>query len=384
MSKDTIDYDSEEQINIFKEILKTPSENPGDYEEGVAKVISDILKQEGIESRLVPIDDNRVNLYATLESGVNGNHLLFNGHLDTVPTGDGWSVDPFGGEEVDGYIYGRGASDMKAGVASMVYAAICLKRAGYPKTGKLTLFFNADEERINLGMKQFLQENLEADYAIISEPTDLDIAIGHRGVARFYLKTQGEAGHSCYVKKPINAIEKMSGILPGLFQYTESIRKEKNDDFLGHAISNITTINGGVAGNIIPDECVVEIDRRTLPGETIEDIEEEYHQVIRNWNSTIPYELERYTFLPASLISSDHPFVETLQEKANRHVENSNIKSFEATCEAPFFSVEKGIPTIIFGPGSISEAHVTNEKVAKEEIIQASHIFIDLCEEILA
>src|SRR5699024_6623038 len=122
--------------------------------------------------------------------------LLYNGHLDTVPAGSNWNYPPFDAHEDNkGYISGRGASDMKAGVSAMLYAAICMKRLGYPKKGRLILFFNADEEHSNLGMKQFLQEDYKADYAIISEPTGLNINIGHRGSAKYKLYTYGEAKH---------------------------------------------------------------------------------------------------------------------------------------------------------------------------------------------
>nr|WP_309100006.1 M20 family metallopeptidase [Fredinandcohnia onubensis] len=380
-------FNEGEQLSIFKEIVRIPSENPGNYEEDVALKIQEILSKEGISSRLEYVDDRRPNLYAVLEGENEGKTIIYNGHLDTVPAGvEGWTYGPFDAfEDEDGYIYGRGTSDMKSGVASMVYAAICLKRLGYPKNGKLILFLNADEELVNKGMKQFLKEDITADFAIISEPTDLDIAIGHRGVARYNLKTRGEAGHSCYVKNPNNAIENMSKILPYLFNYGAELRKNHINDFLGSAISNITTIRGGIAGNIIPDECVVEIDRRILPGETIEGVTQEYEQLLSEVavKEGVEYELEKYTFLAASLLEKDHVLVDTVKEISQKHKGDIHIKSFEATCEAPFFSVEKGIPTIIFGPGSLNQAHIKNEKVHKSEVVMAGKIFVEVAIKLL-
>lgn len=379
MSNSTAIFNEEEQVKIFKEILSVPSENPGDFEESVALKIKDILESEDIKVDLKYIDDHRANVYAILDSGIEGKTILYNGHMDTVPAGLGWDVDPFASYEDEyGNIYGRGASDMKSGVASMIYAAICLKRMAYPKTGKLILFFNVDEEITNLGMKQFLREDITADLAIISEPTDLNIAIGHRGAARFYLKTKGVAGHACYVTNPDNAIEKMNKLLPVIFEYGHRIKEDKKDDFLGSALSNVTTIRGGIAGNIIPDECVAEIDRRTLPGEKADDIEKEYISLLKNYAPDIDFELICYTFLASSSIDADHEFVKLIEETTKPYYPNVKKKSFEATCEAPFFSVEKGIPTVVFGPGSLSEAHVKNEKVKKNELINAGKIFLDL------
>lgn len=384
--KELVDiFDEQEQISIFKELIQIPSQNPGEYEENIALKIHEILNKEGISSNLKYVSEGRPNVYATLDSGIVGKTLLYNGHLDTVPAGNGWDYQPFSAhEDEEGFIYGRGTSDMKAGVASMLYAAICLKRAGFPKKGKLILFFNADEEVVNLGMKQFLKEDITADYALISEPTNLDIAIGHRGVARYYLKTKGQAGHACYVQKPDNAIEKMSKLLPGLFEWGEEIKKQKTNDFLGSALSNVTTIHGGVAGNIIPDECIAEIDRRLLPGETEEEVLQEYTKVLTLHPSNVEYELVNYTFLPASLIDKDHEFVKTIYNIAKKYKENVKVKSFEATCEAPFFAVHKEIPTIIFGPGSLDQAHVRNERVHKSQVVTAGKQFIHICTDLLS
>lgn len=372
-------FDEAEQIQIFKELIQIPSENPGDYEENVAKKIQDILNKEGIKNKIVYVDNNRPNVYAVLEGQMEGKTLIYNGHIDTVPAGEGWKYDSFSGyEDESGYIYGRGTSDMKAGVASMLYAAICLKRSGYPKNGKLILFFNVDEEISNLGMKQFLKEDITADYAIISEPTDLDIAIGHRGSARYYLKTKGTAGHACYVDQPDNAIEKMNSLLPILFEWGRKIKKERKNELLGSALSNVTTIRGGTAGNIIPDECIVEIDRRLIPGEKIDEVFEEYKELLTN-EGKVDFELENYTSLSSSFIDKDHSFVQSVYDITKKYDEQVKIKSFEATCEAPFFSVNKGIPTIIFGPGSLSQAHVVNERVQKSEVIRAGKLFIEIC-----
>lgn len=378
-------FNEDELIHMFKDIIKIPSENPGNFEEGVVKKIQEILDKEGISSYLRYVDNKRPNLYAILEGPEEGKTLLYNGHTDTVPISEVWDYGPFSAhEDEEGYIYGRGTSDMKAGVVSMLYAAICLKRLDYPKKGKLILLFNADEEVINLGMKQFLEEDITADFAIISEPTELDVAIGHRGVSRYYVTTEGTAGHACYVSRPNNAIEKMHKLLTPVFKWGEEIKKQKTNDFLGSALSNITTIKGGIAGNIIPDKCVAEIDRRLLPGELKEEVLIEYQKIFSSNDDGIDYKIENYTFLPASLIDKEHSFVKSVNGVVQKYKEDVQIKSFEATCEAPFFSVDKKIPTIIFGPGSLKQAHVKNERVHKSEVLIAGKAFVEICRILLS
>lgn len=373
-------FNEEEQIDILKTLIRIPSESPGNLEEQLALEIKNILNKEGIPSYLKYVDKKRTNVYAILEGKLEGKTLLYNGHLDTVPAGENWTYGAFSAyEDKEGYIYGRGAADMKSGVAAMLYAAICLKRMGYPKKGKLILFFNADEEATNLGMKQFLEENITANYAIISEPTDLDVNIGHKGASRYLLKTIGRAGHASAIENPDNAIEKMNQLLSILFQYSRDIKIEKRHDFLGSARSNVTVIKGGVAANIIPDKCTAVIDRRVLPGETRESILKEYKELFFKKAKNIDYEIENTTFLASSLINENHILPQTVFEIAKEHKQNVKIKAFEATCEAPFFSVEKNIPTVIYGPGTLKQAHVVDEKVHRSQVITAGKDFIKIC-----
>lgn len=371
-------FSREELTNIFKQLIHIPSENPGDFEENIALKIQSILKEEGIASELKYVDDHRANLYVKLEGEMEGKTLLYNGHLDTVPAGGNWKYDPFSAyEDSEGYIYGRGAADMKSGVAAMLYATICLSRMGYPKKGRLILFLNADEEVFNIGMHQFLKENFAVDYAIISEPTNLDIAIGHKGTARYIIKTKGTAGHAAFVMEPDNAIQKMNAILSTLFQYSDNIRKLKPHNFFGSATSNVTTIEGGITENIIPNSCSIIVDRRLLPGETNEEVLEEYNELLSDTN--IKYEIDTKTFVSSFLLDKDHSLVKRVYDIVEKNQESVKIKAFEATCEAPFFAVDKGIPTIIYGPGSLDQAHVTNERVHKSQIETAGRNFVFIC-----
>lgn len=377
-------YDEEEQIDILKRIIRIPSENPGGLEEDVALEIKRILKEEGIKSTLKYVDQGRPNLYTVLEGEVEGKTLLYNGHLDTVPVGEGWTYNPFGAHEDDsGLIYGRGTADMKSGVAAMLYAAICLKRLGYPKKGKLILFLNVDEEMSNLGMKQFLNENIDIDYAIISEPSNMDVNIGHRGTARYEISTKGTSGHVAYIDNPKNAIEKMNIILIELFKYSRKIVKEKKHIFLGPATSNVTMIEGGIIPNMIPDKCTIVIDRRIIPGETEESIIEDYQSLLFEADSELEYELKTISFIPPSIIDINHELVQTVFNIANKKNNNIKIKDFEATCEAPYFSVYKNIPTIIYGPGSLEHAHIIDERVSSHQVIEAGKNFIAICIELL-
>jgi acetylornithine deacetylase/succinyl-diaminopimelate desuccinylase family protein len=340
----------------------------------------DLLRGAGITAELSWAAPGRPNVVARIAGARPGQTLLLNGHLDTVPAGEGWSVDPYGAVIRDGRIYGRGASDMKAGVVGMAYAAIQLHRLGNPFAGELVLLFNSDEERLNLGMIRFLADGGRADFAVIGEPSDLDVCSGHRGVARFWVTTRGVPGHTSFVKVPDNAISKMVRLLIGLEQLGDTVRARAHP-FVGQGSLTVAEIHGGTAPNIVPALCRAHIDRRTLPGERREEIIGEVEQCLTAVASAhgCSYELDCYQFIPATHLDHAHPLVEAMEASA-RAVRGAavRIKAFEATCEAPFFAVDRGIPTLVFGPGGIRHAHTVDEHVELSEFLDAAKIYADL------
>lgn len=378
-------FNEQELFDILQSQIQIKSQNLVETEEEIAHYVVNLLMENGIKAELSWAGPGRPNVIARLY-GVNpGPTIIYNGHLDTVPIGNGWTEDPFGGVIKNGKMYGRGASDMKSGVSSMIYAAIVLQRLGNPFNGELILFLNVDEERSNLGMKKFLQDQIHADYAIISEPTNLNICIGHRGAGRYLVKTKGHPGHTAYIKDPDNAIYKMTKLINAIENLGLMI-KQREVPIVGNASLLVTQIKGGTAPNIVPDFCEIEMDRRTLPNETREQVLEEIEDCIREVSieGGFDYEIENYLFLPASFIEQEHPFVQQLAEVvSNVRKVKPAIEVFGATCEAPFFSVERNIPTIILGPGSLDQAHVDDEYVELKEVVDAAKIFVQLVMKLL-
>jgi acetylornithine deacetylase/succinyl-diaminopimelate desuccinylase family protein len=371
-------------LGILSGLLRTPSENPTGTEEAAGRFMQEVLQRHGIRAELTWAAPGRPNVVARIAGRRPGKTLLLNGHLDTVPAGEGWSVDPYGALVRDGRVYGRGACDMKAGVASMAYAAILLARMGNPFAGELLLFFNADEERVNTGMLKFLADGGTADYAVIGEPTDLDVCTGHRGVARFWASTVGVPGHTSVVEKPDNAIYKMARLITALEGLGQSVRAHPHS-FIGAASLTVGEVHGGTAPNIVPGLCRAHIDRRTLPGERREDVARQIEACLSGVAARhgFRYELDCYQFLPASHIDHDHVLVRAMAESAARVRGDARIKPFGATCEAPFFSVERGIPTLVFGPGSLAQAHTVDEYVEAAQVRDAALIYADLVQRLL-
>ena len=241
------------------------------------------------------------------------------------------------------------------------------------------------DREIEIPKKKFLTGNISADYAIIGEPTSLNICIGHRGCARYSLKTYGTPGHTSFVVHPDNAIYKIAKLVVALEALAQDIYG-RVDPLMGNASLTVSQIEGGVAVNIVPDLCEVNIDRRTLPDETYEDVLREIDTCVAKVAEPlkITYTLECCQFVPATVIESDDPFVQRLFSVASKvQGGKTPVSIFEATCEAPFFSINKGIPTIIFGPGSLRQAHVIDEYVELNEVEKAALIFIYLALDIL-
>jgi acetylornithine deacetylase/succinyl-diaminopimelate desuccinylase family protein len=378
-------FREEEVIEITCRLIRAAGENPPGGEEAAARVICDVLASHGIRADLSWAAPGRPNVVAVLEGASDGPVMVYNGHTDVVPAGGNWTKDPFAAVIENGRLYGRGASDMKAGVAAMMYAAIVLKRMGNPFAGKLVLFFNVDEERSNIGMHHMMKNPLRADYVVISEPSDLDVCYCHKGAGRYRIETAGVAGHTAVVEHPDNAVYKMVKIVAALEKLGETVRQRRHEA-LGTASLTVAQISGGTAPNIVPDRCVIEVDRRVLPGETEEQALAEIDGAAREAaeQGGFAYKLDPYLFVPPHEIAKDHPLTVTTHRIAERVTGRPRkIKAFTATTEAPFFSHKLGIPTLILGPGSLSEAHTADESVDVREIVDAARIFVELACEML-
>lgn len=395
MGKDLDSFHEQELLDIVCGLIRIPSENPPGREEAAARYVLQLLRAEGIEAELQWAAPQRPNVVARLKGTAEGPALLYNGHLDVVPAGEGWSEDPFAAVVQGGELIGRGAADMKSGVAAMLYAAILLHRRGCPFAGELILLFNVDEERENVGMRHFMRSGIHADFAVIGEPTGLGICTAHKGVGRYRIRTSGVAGHAAKVLEPDNAIPKMAALISAL-EPLRSRLKASADPLLGYATLNVTQIKGGTAPNIVPQHCEIEVDRRVIPGETAAQVLEQLKEALNAAAGTssgaglsagtgeVPYEVDDYLFIPASTIPQDHELVQALVEVTGNVLGNpSAIGIFEATCEAPFLSVDLGIPTVIFGPGSLDQAHVKDERVPVRQITDAAKVYMQLAMRLL-
>jgi acetylornithine deacetylase/succinyl-diaminopimelate desuccinylase family protein len=379
---------SEEEYvtGVLRGLVQVSSINPPGIEREIAEGIITILHDIGISSNLEIINEKRANVVGVIKGRNHGPVLVLNGHLDTVAVREDWNYPPFEGKIIGNRMYGLGTSDMKGGIASMITAARRLKEDNVKLNGTLILSFVADEENHNAGTLKFLEDYENIDYAVIGEPTNLNVVVSNRGIMRFRITTFGKAGHSSNPALGRNAIYMMNEIIRSLMELADSYCKNRETYFTKPSLS-VSMITGGTAENVIPDRCEIVIDRRTVSGENSMDVENEIMNLLR--------EIEREN---DSFICTCEPFVAVEAWKVKRDSkllkfgEKVYQKCFQkepeftdlgATCEAPLFA-QRGIDTLVFGPGSIKQAHTRDEYIEIRQLMQASEYYYMLIREILS
>lgn len=359
-SAPTAAADQAEAVELLQALVRAPSPNPPGDERAVQEVVRTYL--EAIPGVVVAdhgVSPRRPMLVATLRGGTPGRTIIFGGHVDTVPAGDNWTRDPFGGEVEDGRLYGRGASDMKGGVAGMLVALRRLAAIRETWSGELVVHVHPDEEPGGQEGAQILLRDghIAGDAAIITEPSELRVFRAQKGNVFAAARVRGRAAHGSMPEQGDNAIMRAARLAVDLEERLAPRLMERRHELLGPATLSIGTIEGGRRTNVVPDECVFTIDRRVVPSETLEDV---------------MAELELFVGDRAELIcehagaafdtSADHWLVRAAEKAVN------SVRGFSppmgglvGSSDARYYADGAGIPTVIVGPGSMSQAHVDDE-----------------------
>ena len=368
---------------MTRQLIRIPSENPPGGEGEIAEFIAEKLKDLGLTVRVYEFKPGRPSVVGLL-SGVNEKPtLMFNGHIDTVPVGDKdlWSVYPFEGVLRDGRIYGRGAADMKGALAAMIASVKAIVESEVNLRGRLILTFVADEEVTGYGTRDLIRRGYRADFAIVGEPNELNVQTAHKGVLWLKVVTRGKAAHASIPHQGVNAIYRMADFCLAL-EKMNSLLAEKKHTLLGPPTINVGTIKGGIKTNIVPDYCEVTIDRRLIPGEKPIDVKREIEETLESLGgktSKLQTQVEVINVAEPSETPQDELIVQVAR-KAVREVigRDPGVTGFTATCDMRFLVNEAGIPTIILGPGSLRQAHVIDEYVEVEQVINAAKIYTSI------
>ena len=255
---------------LLRDLVRIPSVNPGVGEAALAAHVVDVLERSTAATvDVVETFPDRPSVAAVLGSG-GGPTLVLNGHLDTVPVDDParWSVDPFAGAVHDGLLYGRGACDMKAGLAVQIAVARALSAANGLR-GRLVLHFAAGEECAEPGTTSLLEAGFGGDVAIVGEPTELRVGIATRGLVHIRVRLIGRSGHASRPELFANPLDALPAVLAEVARHEAELRT-RTHPLLPPPSCTPTVARAGVKENAVPDDCLLVLDRRLLPGESID------------------------------------------------------------------------------------------------------------------
>ncbi|MGB6371763.1 MAG: M20 family metallopeptidase [Atribacterota bacterium] len=379
-------FESQFVTDILKSLIQIPSMNPPGKEAKIAEEVCHMFADMGIKSEIYYLNGGeRANVVVILDSGKKGPAFVLNGHLDTVPIKDNWDHEPFMGEIVNGRLYGLGASDMKSGLAAIMVAVNEIKNEIEKLNGTLIVSFVSDEEKNNLGTRDFLNRYKNIDYALIAEPSDLSIVRSNRGTLRFKLTIYGVAGHSSNPANGVNAIYKIVDVINALRDYGNKICRDQNY-YMSPSIT-VTMIDGGTAENTIPDKCEIIVDRRMVYGENKEKVEGEILDILENFakkDEQFKYSYCATGYMDPWRAKPDSKLIKYCEDAfKNCLLADPNYMDFQGTTEAALFA-EKGIDTVIFGPGDLKLAHSKNESVEVEQVMKSSRLLYVLIKKVLS
>lgn len=364
--------DTAAAVELTRQLIRCKPCNPPGDERAPAQLAADALRQAGgFAVEVQEFAPGRCNLLATF-GDPDDIALILNGHLDVVPIFGDWTHEH--GALLDGVVHGRGSADMLGGCAAILTAAGCIARSGLRPRRGFQVILVGDEEDKNRGILHILsQKKLRAEAAVIAEPTGMEIHLGNRGFSSFYLTTHGKACHASRPENGVNAIYKMAHAIAGIEAYAESL-SAVTDPYLGRATACVGTVQGGIRLNTVPDRCVAEVERRLLPGETLDSVRAQIASA-----AGPGCEVTDRTFFPASLIDRNHALIRDSESLLGYVLGRTpEIAGFPACTEASMFSVRCGIPTAIIGPGAVTQAHTVNESCPAHEISDCTRFFAAL------
>jgi acetylornithine deacetylase len=353
-----MNYKIDEQYTLqtLKDLVKINSINPilsqgGRGEAEIGSYVADSLNDLGLQVATHAIEPGRVNVVGVLKGKGNGQSLLLNAHMDTVGVA-GMIHDPFSPEIREGRLYGRGAQDMKGSLAAMIGSVKTLVDSQVDLAGDVLVTAVADEEHASIGTED-LVKHVTADAAIVTEPTDLTLSLAHRGFIWFDLETFGRAAHGSRFKDGIDANMRMGRVLAQLDILEQELRQRPPYPLVGPPSLHAARLQGGTETSIYAAHCLLQIERRTCPDETVEQATQEIQAIIEQLavdDPTFKASLELTFYRSPFEIESDAQIVQELARAITDCTGNKPIYTGQSFWTDAAILADAGIETVLIGP----------------------------------
>jgi acetylornithine deacetylase len=364
-------------IKLLRDLVAIDSVNPSLVpgaagEAQIAQAIAAHLRRIGLDVELQEVVPGRSNVIGVLEGRGQGRSLMLCGHVDTVGV-EGMPA-PFDPVERDGRLYGRGSQDMKGGVAAMIDAARHVAQNGGLRAGRLLIAAVVDEEYASLGADA-LVTRWRADAAVVTEPTDLQIAIGHKGFAWFEVETKGRAAHGSRPLDGRDAILRMGRVLHALEALDRRLQAAAPHPLMGTASLHASLIEGGRELSSYPDRCALKLERRTVSGETERDVRGQIETILarlRAADAEFEASVTPLFARPSYELAADHDLPRALSRaRRNAGAEDGGDPPFVGMSFWTDAAVlgSAGIPSVLFGPGGAG-LHSVEEYVEVQDVLR--------------
>lgn len=384
-------------IPLLKDMVSIPSVNPmgrdlaGEeyYETRLSDYLAAYFQRESIPFERVEVGPGRTNILARCDNPGSKVTVMLDAHQDTVPV-DGMVIPPYDPRIENGKLYGRGSCDIKGGGAAMLAAFTRVAKEKPSRRANVVMSLSVDEEATSLGINHLVAQMASGksvykllpkppDVSVVAEPTELDIVVAHRGAVRWQIHTAGRACHSSKPQEGINAIYRMARIVEHLEEFAVKLPGSKPAHKLcGPATLSVGLIAGGLSVNVVPDHCVIDIDRRVIPGEDRDQVIEDVRQFLK---SRVDFE---FTFDPPFVASPaldddlNGPWSDRMLATIARSVGPKQKIGVAYGTHASRIAAA-GFPAFVFGPGDIAQAHTKDEWVSVDQVRQASEIYYQFC-----
>lgn len=354
-------------------------------EERAAQALNAFLLGHGVPSTLTEVRPGRPNLTATLTGKSPGRHLVLCGHLDTVPPNAEAGGDAFSARIEDGRLFGRGSADMKGALAAMAGALVLLNESGGLAAGRVTLAAVIDEEEASLGAEALVNSGLQAEGAVVGEPTSNRVALGHKGLEWIAVDFEGRAAHSSTPEAGVNAVAAAAHFITLAERELDAAFESRRDPVLGLPTINIAVVRGGQQPSFVAAHCRVELDRRWVSTETVDDVLADLEALLERVRAARPGIRTKVERMPSAnpglphgplVIDPGHPLVgAALAAFDDLGLPRPETTVFPAWTDGALLSNLAGIPTVTWGPGDVALAHSADENVSIAEVLQAVRLY---------